>query len=168
MSNPDSSMNNLKPRKVGRPRKKVIADNTDDNIVKPVKKRGRKPRGGKIVPIPPTTKNSYIPQQNIILHLRCCSNDLQNNMIDNSNTYSPNFSNNISYNLVKNINNDILPSSPPDNNSGSDNDNSVIWDKINNLAINLHNNSISLESTRKHLTKLRNQFLIDLHIFHLL
>lgn len=143
MSTPDISMNTLKPRKVGRPRKNVVPDNTDDNIVKPVKKRGRKPRGGKIVPIPPTTKNSYVPLQNIILHLRCSSNDLENNILDNSNTYSPNCSNNTSYNLVKNTNNDIITTPAIDNNSGPDNQNSIMWDKINNLAINLHNNSIT-------------------------
>lgn len=164
MSNTDPSMNNVgsKPRKVGRPRTKNIKvdDTPTDNTNKVLKKRGRKPRGGRVITITPNNKNPYVPQQNIILHLRCSSNDLSHNLNtltnDFSNHESPDlsskndiFSNNSlnqSTNFIQSSsNNDILNNNNNifDNHSDIDNDNSFIRDKINNLAINLHNNSIS-------------------------
>ena len=65
------------PKKRGRKPKKK------ENVPKPPpKKRGRKPKGGKI--IKKNTKineNSTTPPPNVVLHLKCSSNDLlsQNN-----------------------------------------------------------------------------------------
>lgn len=42
------------------------------------KKRGRKPKGGKVVKAPSVDENVVIPSANIILHLKCGSEDLKN------------------------------------------------------------------------------------------
>ena len=44
----------------------------------PKKKRGRKPKGGKVVKAPSVDENVVIPSANIILHLKCGSEDLKN------------------------------------------------------------------------------------------
>ena len=147
-----------KPRRVGRPRTKNINADQSNTEVKPLKKRGRKPRGGKVVPIPSSPKTKYVPQQNVILHLKCNSHDLQNETLSNSNTYTcdnfkntgHNFNNSV-FNKSEHFNptfhsHPIIHNNDPDKNIDThtdDNDNSIIWDKINNLAVNLHNNSIS-------------------------
>ena len=62
--------------------------NKSDTIRKP-KKRGRKPKGGKITKVETTnselTQSKYIP--NVILHLKCNSNNLSNNSNDTSISY---------------------------------------------------------------------------------
>ena len=150
-----------KPRKVGRPRTKNLNKDDEKPEEKTHKKRGRKPRGGKVVPISTSPKTKYIPQQNVILHLKCSSIDLQNECISNSNNYScDNFKDSI-FNKGDNFNNNFQSHSQSvisnnednkniginhhnnDNNLNDSQDNSVVWEKINNLAINLHNNSIS-------------------------
>ena len=55
------------------------------------KKRGRKPKGGKI--ITPSEKNktcSVIQKPNIILHLKCNSKNLLNNKLISNTNYNPN------------------------------------------------------------------------------
>ena len=47
--------------------------------VKTHKKRGRKPKGGKIIQQPVTDLNNEVEAQNIILHLKCSTSDLKNN-----------------------------------------------------------------------------------------
>jgi arsenate reductase-like glutaredoxin family protein len=60
-------------------------ENETDIQVKPIgKKRGRKPKGGKIIQnIVPVT-NFKENKPNIILHLKCSMKDLQNNLIENN------------------------------------------------------------------------------------
>ena len=43
------------------------------------KKRGRKPKGGKIISINKEVKKNNVIQPNIILHLKCSSEDLTKN-----------------------------------------------------------------------------------------
>ena len=64
----------------------IPTDNVADKIPK---KRGRKPKGGKVVTIQPSTEIEVDPKINIILHLKCntneiihCDNNSKNN-IDN-------------------------------------------------------------------------------------
>ena len=68
------------------------------------KKRGRKPKGGKIIQqILPLNNNKDI-RPNIILHLKCSLKDLQNSSSIENNIESYNFSskNNISYEIISN------------------------------------------------------------------
>ena len=47
----------------------------------PPKKRGRKPKGGKIVVATETQNNIPVPEPNIVLHLRCKLSDLKKDTI---------------------------------------------------------------------------------------
>jgi hypothetical protein len=58
-----------------------IVDNDQSDSEKPVaKKRGRKPKGGKIIPNITAVDNHIEPPPNIILHLKCSTKDLENTM----------------------------------------------------------------------------------------
>ena len=54
------------------------------------KKRGRKPKGGKIISTKPNVAISNFKfEQNIILHLKCTAADLDDNNIYKTNSYNP-------------------------------------------------------------------------------
>lgn len=65
------------------------------------KKRGRKPKGGKLIVKPPEKPNTSTPIANIILHLKCSMQDLNdhnniiNNMVKDPLTYNPSIPPNI-------------------------------------------------------------------------
>lgn len=123
--------------------------------VKIPKKRGRKPKGGKILDISekPVSKAPNIP--NIILHLKCNSDDLSNEentcLIDNSNI--------LSFEDEKFNFNIIPPKSVPDkeailkqnykieasscnNMTNGGTNNNIIYQKLKMLAKDLHTNDI--------------------------
>ena len=67
--------------KVKAPRKKRSsrAKSSDSNSDTPApKKRGRKPKGGKVVKAPTVDENVVLQAANVILHLKCGSDDLKN------------------------------------------------------------------------------------------
>jgi hypothetical protein len=79
-----------------------VEDTTVDNEKKP-KKRGRKPKGGKIVQQNTNVVNDEKEKHNIILHLKCSLNDLDNSNILKTHVNSYSFSNNsLSYDLLNN------------------------------------------------------------------
>lgn len=85
------------PKKRGRKPKK------NKNTTKaPPKKRGRKPKGGKIIKKcdKKKTKLSYV-KPNIILHLKCSTEDLKNTFFKQTN-YTPKITNPIAYNIQTN------------------------------------------------------------------
>ena len=91
------------------------------------KKRGRKPKGGKLIScvnLESTNDQSYKP--NIILHLRCKSNNDTNNITEGFNTE------NTSYDIVEN--------DPIINNKG-------VWNKLRILNKELHSNNIRPSKT---------------------
>jgi len=153
------------PKKRGRKPKKK-----SNEPKPPPKKRGRKPKGGKIIKknekIP---KNVIIQKTNVILHLKCKTDDL--NSLKNFNTsYNPSVSNPEAYNIyqntklnelqykeIKNNNSDI-----PKNNNNNSITNSLekidkntskkdntdvnikqLWAKLNILKRNLRTNNVS-------------------------
>jgi len=153
----------------------VIENIIDDNVVidsdnltiadKPfAKKRGRKPKGGKIIQqIIPTNNNIEI-KPNIILHLKCSIKDLEiNNVESEIESYHYN-SNKLTYDIINNgasfkNNNFIKPKDIQDvdkdlfnecsNDSdakydapSNNNDTKEIWRKLKVLEHNLHNNNI--------------------------
>ena len=127
----------------------IIYTNKDEsnNEIKIPKKRGRKPKGGKIVEVKDIliTNNE---KHNIILHLKCFLSDLHNN---NYIKYSPKINNidnyniltsNLQYDYIKNINdisnNQLIKSKTILNLKEN-------TDEINNYKINAHeiyNNNI--------------------------
>ena len=118
----------------------------------PPKKRGRKPKGGKIIQPNQVTDNNYIPEHNIILHLKCRTSDLQLPFF-NSTNYEPNIpsvdpyqfeNNDLGYQMIDNSQNKkINKNIEPDYNDDDDDDNKNIWKKLDDLTINLHTNNIS-------------------------
>lgn len=142
-----------------------IKTSTIDN--KPIaKKRGRKPKGGKIIQqILPLT-NVKEPKPNVILHLKCSLKELNlsSNLFEsNIDSFSFTNSNKLSYDVISNENklnklNDLI--NPPaklseyeadiDNSDidfettkNKDNDIRDIWKKLKVLEHNLHVNNIT-------------------------
>lgn len=77
------------PKKRGRKPKNKKKDDTAPKIPK---KRGRKPKGGKIIKKKNIkNNNSEITNPNIILHLKCNTNDLEQENSLTNNQYNPDF-----------------------------------------------------------------------------
>jgi len=138
-----------------------------------LKKRGRKPKGGKIIQQFVPLNNNKEPKPNIILHLKCSLKDLQtNNLMGNSldSFIFASTKNDLSYDMVNqnsnsNVFNTIKSCSIADScyansnvtendeeeteyhnddyNQNKDNDIRIIWSKLKQLQHNLHINNIS-------------------------
>ena len=111
----------------------------DDNLIEKIpKKRGRKPKGGKIVSIKPLTQDNEASKVNIILHLKCNTNNIKDN-INNTKTGISNFqfsdskTNELNYmiyntkqeviNVMENKTKILTDDNNNDNNNNNDNDN---------------------------------------------
>ena len=123
--------------------------------VKPVsKKRGRKPKGGKIIQQVTASNNLPTVKPNIILHLKCSLKDLVNTSTIN-NIESYNFANkgDLFYNIISaepkkyaNINEPTEEKADHDDEECDDskeNDTKELWKKIKQLEHNLHINNIN-------------------------
>jgi len=126
---------------------------TDNSTIKVPKKRGRKPKGGKIINVTEKSISAQVNTPNIILHLKCNTNNIQNSDLDTpiNSTYS-NFIEDNNFNVIKNNNNSNL--SNQNSNlilkSDNENDNNNLLSNTNNinkklrtLAKDLHTNDIS-------------------------
>ena len=116
----------------------IIEDNeiTENNeiLLKPgAKKRGRKPKGGKIIQQTINLNNNKDSKPNIILHLKCSLKDLQINTLLSSNVESFNFSDSkgdLSYEVINSSDSVFIKNSYLDisnencNNSNNSNNNS--------------------------------------------
>ena len=148
-------------------------NNTEDNSVflsegtieledqkTPLKKRGRKPKGGKIIQQIVPLNNNKDSKPNVILHLKCCLKDLYNNSLMNLNIESFNFSankNNSTYEMINNNENNLVKNEDEiqlnkfyeedveyeEVSKNKDNDIREIWKKLKILEHNLHINNIS-------------------------
>jgi hypothetical protein len=157
-------------------------DENEDNIVlssiqeetKPAgKKRGRKPKGGKIIQQVVPLNNNKESKPNVILHLKCSLKDLQSNTSLNTNIESFNFSskNDLNYEIINsnqnnNINNNVNQTNNYSSNyncatlninddndvdiydedyysKNKENDIRDVWKKLKVLQHNLHINNIS-------------------------
>jgi hypothetical protein len=141
-----------------------LSDNSIDNSseAKPVKKRGRKPKGGKIIQQMVQLNNDKEVKPNVILHLKCCLKDLQTNKLITNDFDSFNFlnKNQLSYDIIKEntpFNNTVEPlknsnnNDYDDENDNDDDDNNKqnkdtdireVWRKLKVLEHNLHTNNI--------------------------
>ena len=145
-------------------------DNSTEEPKPGAKKRGRKPKGGKIIQNAIQLTNNKETKPNIILHLKCSLKDLQSNTLLSSNIESFNFSsnkNNLIYEIINsnenkliqnnyNIENNNISSNvefeeahdnesefEEDNFKNKDNDIKGVWKKLKALEHNLHINNIS-------------------------
>lgn len=142
----------------------IITVKEENTVLKaPPRKRGRKPKGGKIVQV----ANSLIMQQeekpNVILHLKCSSNDLQSMGYHDANFSASNIEsfnfdtskNELSYEVVScspfdnveskesnkeffTTTNEFVNTVPPEPSDTRD-----LWRKLKILEQNLHKNNIS-------------------------
>ena len=157
------------PEKKKRGRKKnseLIKENTiisnNSTVITAPKKRGRKPKGGKIVTDDNINKNyEQSHTQNIILHLKCSIKDIEN--ITDLDNYNPNiglnniepFNSNdlnlnnkledIQYEIIDNPNNKFNPinNSNVPINKKNEVSNKEIWNKLSLLSNNLHTNNVN-------------------------
>ena len=104
------------------------------------KKRGRKPKGGKIISkknLKINTKTKDVP--NIILHLKCSSKDLNENFLVDNSSFNP--VSTFSLLNYKNIDNKIVE--PDTTSEEPEIPNKDIWNKLKRLEKNLHFNDVS-------------------------
>ena len=141
-----SNIDEAPKKRKGRPAKNdPTITSTYDKIPK---KRGRKPKGGKI--ISNTSPNVVIatPKPNVILHLRCRKKDLNSNSntkisndTDIQKVESFQFEQKTDYHIIsdkrKDDNNEYL------SDNELENEQKIIWKKLYELAVNLHTNNIS-------------------------
>jgi hypothetical protein len=139
-------------------------DDTDLASHKIPKKRGRKPKGGKIVKQAVKQSNTEPEKANIILHLKCSLSDIDNNIFSLGVTYNPNIVENVdgfSFNnkelpfefITPTENKEIAPKPPATNvyfteqnrMHTTDESDTVkdIWKKLTELENCLHKNDIS-------------------------
>ena len=129
-----------------------IINNTENSNTeeKPVaKKRGRKPKGGKIIQQVVSVNDNKDVKPNVILHLKCSLNDLQSTTI-NTNIESFNFSsckNEISYEIIGDT--DLLNTPTPPSNISKNNNTTSFNNQLgsnnvfsNNANTMFNNNSL--------------------------
>jgi hypothetical protein len=149
----------------------IETENSNDDTIPTktvAKKRGRKPKGGKIVQQISSTIPLKESKPNIILHLKCHLKDLQFNTINNDVSGYDFLSNKneLSYEIISNnevnfinthnniisnqtFNDDKISNADYDYESSDEfkndnnNDTKEIWKKLKNLQYNLHTNNIS-------------------------
>lgn len=152
-------------KKRGRKTKSIIeasqTDTASPTEPKIPKKRGRKPKGGKIIQIVDSNKGVSVPPPNIILHLKCSLSDLETNKMISSIVYNPDIETVKSFQFYQNktpdlnmltIKNDTFEQSNQNDTSDTNDipetsctndDSKNIWKKLRTLAVKLHTNNIS-------------------------
>jgi hypothetical protein len=133
-------MSDVKEKKKPGRKKKVVDENITNETAEVVhKKRGRKPKGGKIITTTEKINNSEVVKQNIILHLKCCMADIKN-------IYDVGYIQSVGYNSLSPFNKDLEKTcniATTNNNtniniSNSYSDDKEIWGKLKSLASSLH------------------------------
>lgn len=153
-------------KKRGRKSKKELEElkkQENQNVIQKVpKKRGRKPKGGKIVEVKLQNNEKQENKENIILHLKCRSSDLESDSFLSELSYKPNVEkikaynsceNSISANKYFNIEVSTFNKPEPNNQNKMKKDDfkeanceidmKEIWSKIKELQYKLHTNNIS-------------------------
>jgi hypothetical protein len=140
---------------------KTNNDNMFDQDTKPIaKKRGRKPKGGKIIQQITQINGNKETKPNVILHLKCSLKDLQTNLTYDTDIQSYNFENqnNIGYDIINskpNVSNQNFTENTPilknkeeeeeyddDDKTNKESDIREVWKKLKQLEHNLHVNNI--------------------------
>jgi hypothetical protein len=134
----------------------IISNPNIDKNSPIVKKRGRKPKGGKIIQQVVIPDNHYDEKPNVILHLKCCLKDLnvpsKNSCVIES--YNFNTKSDLTYEIIENkVDVENIPNNQIYNYDDEDDDESVckdatkeIWKKLKQLEHNLHINNVNKKS----------------------
>ena len=138
----------------------LTKDNSLNLETKPLpKKRGRKPKGGKIIQQVTPINNNKEAKPNVILHLKCSLKDLQTGAPYGSDIQSFNFQNSthLAYDIInsetttsnQNFCTDVISVSKSieqedfdDDKPTKENDIREVWKKLKQLEHNLHTNNI--------------------------
>jgi hypothetical protein len=119
----------------------------EEPVEKIPKKRGRKPKGGKVVICQPTQETLSDQKVNIVLHLKCNKEDLESinkeilpDKLENF-QFSDTKANDLSYMVYNTKNENIQEQSSPTNDTPNDNM-KTIWQKLEKLSTNLHIDNI--------------------------
>jgi hypothetical protein len=101
---------------------KINDINDNNDVVKAVaKKRGRKPKGGKIIQQISPVVNAKESKSNVILHLKCYLKDLRNNVFSNNiNGYDLMSNKNELYEVISNNENNFLNVKTMNNSENND------------------------------------------------
>jgi len=141
-------------KKRGRKAKDKTQENNEENPIEKIpKKRGRKPKGGKIVTIQSNNNtNNDFSRVNIILHLKCNTSDIKNSVnnvktnIDNF-QFSENKTNELNY-MIYNTKQEVI--------NDIDNKSNISNNKINNMdstdCIECDDNIINNVTTHNNVT----------------
>ena len=123
-------------------------ETNDDTTQKPgAKKRGRKPKGGKIIQQIIHSNINKDSKPNIILHLKCSLKDLQTNTLLSSNVESYNFSlckGDLSYEVINSSDSALIKNSYMDisnENNNNNNNNTTLCNNNNTTLCNNNNNN---------------------------
>ena len=134
-----------------------VKENNVESEVEIPKKRGRKPKGGKIIPVAKSTTSVIEKSKNVILHLKCCLKDLNEDAHENSITgynadnndfqllNNNSVANNVSLNDISYKEHNILSNNfvQPISEVSNDIVKEEVLNKINQLKLNLSKNNIS-------------------------
>jgi len=129
-------------------------DSPDESNLKTPKKRGRKPKGGKIIVNSIFEETNIIHEPNIILHLKCKFADLEANSLSydfkgvDAFQFEKNKGSELGYHIIDNhiktdhnVNVNVNMNSASTNNY--DNEFKALCNKLKNMSYNLQNNNIS-------------------------
>jgi len=89
----------------------ISESENQENSQKIPKKRGRKPKGGKIIKPPVNKENDQPVKPNIILHLKCSLNEVSDNIFSLGVNYDPNVVENVdgySFSINKELSYDYI------------------------------------------------------------
>jgi hypothetical protein len=134
------NINSLLPTKNSKTNEVISSDIHVNSEEKVTKKRGRKPKGGKIVQISSSNFVQKEDKPNVILHLKCSLKDINNKNNDNIENY----------NLIKNDFYEVFDNDNKSEYLDDDDDESVnkdfnkeIWRKLKQLENSLHINNVN-------------------------
>jgi len=125
-------------------------DSSDDSNLKTPKKRGRKPKGGKIIVNSVLEETNIIHEPNIILHLKCKFADLETNSLSydfkgvDAFQFEKNKGCELGYHIIDNQANNIKQEQHATvSTTNYDNEFKALCNKLKNMSYNLQNNNIS-------------------------
>ena len=174
----------VEKKKRGRKKQNVVLEVgetiVEENVKPPPKKRGRKPKGGKIIHQTIEVDNKVNNEANVILHLKCSLSDINDNDIvnnyPNKYTYNPSVENiqsfhfdNLNANnfLIDEIDNNIEPNTivkPTDMNSSTTSNIDKSYEQcINKTCPNENSRDKYDNSTKNELWEKLNMLKVNLH-----
>lgn len=134
----------VEKKRRGRKTKIQTTEPQEESVEKIPKKRGRKPKGGKVVLYQPSEESLADEKVNIVLHLKCNSEDLESS-INNEAPKVEHFKfseakiNDLNYMVY---NTKIETTEEEENNSMPSDNMKTIWKKLEKLSNNLHIDNI--------------------------